>query len=73
MDADDNILVVDSDNDRIQKFTSDGNFITSVDKHIVNPRGIGIHPRTRKVYVAKPHSYSQPRPDILQQVWQQRQ
>ena len=52
VDADDNILVVDSDNDRIQKLTSDGNFITAVDKHLVNPRGFAIHPRTGKVYVA---------------------
>ena len=44
----------------IQKFTSNGKFITAVgkqgDKHLVQefniPTGIGIHPHTRKVYVA---------------------
>ena len=59
VDADDNILVADSWNYRINKFTSHGNFITAVGekdkKHSIefdNPRGIGVHPCTRKVYVA---------------------
>ena len=59
VDADDNILVADySGNHRIQKFSSDGNFITAVGKHgnksleFNNPIGIGIHPHTSKVYVA---------------------
>ena len=57
VDTDDNILVADCDNHRIQKFTSDGNFIASVGKHLVYPCGIGIHPRTRKVYVADSHNH----------------
>ena len=58
VDADDNILVVDCGIDRIQKFTSDGNFITAVGKkgnkqlEFQHPTSIGIHPLTRKVYVA---------------------
>ena len=58
VDADDNILVVDYNNHRIQKFSSDGNFITAVGKQgnkpleFNSPVGIGIHPHTRKVYVA---------------------
>ena len=58
VDADDNILVVDYGNLRIQKFTSYGNFIKAVGKRgnmhleFKSPLGIGIHPHTKKVYVA---------------------
>ena len=59
VDADDNILVADCNNSRIQKFTSDESFITAVGKcgkkqniEFQNPRGIGIHLSNRKVYVA---------------------
>ena len=65
VDDDGNILVVDRNNFRIQKFTSDGKFITAVGKFITavgkegnkplefsNPRGIAIHPLNKKVYVA---------------------
>ena len=56
VDDDDNILVTDGNN-QIQKFTSDGKFITAVGKHsdgqlkFYTPRGIGIQPHTKKVYV----------------------
>jgi tripartite motif-containing protein 2/3/tripartite motif-containing protein 71 len=58
VDIDGNILVVDNNNCCIQKFSSDGKFIAAVgmkgDKKLEFywPRGIGIHPHTRKIYVA---------------------
>ena len=58
VDSEDNILVVDGNNHCIQKFTSNGQFITAVGKqggkHLEFwcPYGIGIHPHARKVYVA---------------------
>ena len=50
VDDDDNILVADYENSRIQKFTSCGKFITAV--KIRSPIGIAIHLRTNNVYVA---------------------
>ena len=52
MDDEDNIPVVDYSNNRIQKFTSDGKFITAVDKLFKHPTGITTHPLNRKIYVA---------------------
>ena len=52
-----NILVVDG-NHRIQKFTSDGKFMTAVGKRgdnpleFITPVGIAIHPLNKNVYVA---------------------
>ena len=54
-----NILVVDKDNNRIQKFTSDGKFITAVGRkgnkplEFDRPMGIAIHPLNKKVYVTE--------------------
>lgn len=60
VDGDGNILVVDGKNDRIQKFAPDGEFIAAVgmrqsENHMdLNyPIGIGIHPRTKKIYVVE--------------------
>ena len=59
VDSDDNILVVDCDNHRIQKFTSGGKFITAVGKkgnsplELNQPTGIGIHPLNKKVYITE--------------------
>ena len=52
-----NILVADEKNHRIQKFTTDGKFITATGKggnkqlEFRNPVGIAIHPLNKKVYV----------------------
>ena len=57
VDNDGSILVVDN-NYRIQKFSSDGKFITAVGKkgdkklEFDRPCGIGIHPHNGKIYVA---------------------
>ena len=51
------ILVMDRDNDRIQKFTADGKFMTVVGKRgnkpleFDKPRGVVIHPLNKKIYV----------------------
>ena len=53
-----NILIGDMYNHRIQKFTSDGKFITAVGKEgskpleFNTPLGIAIHPLNKKVYIA---------------------
>jgi tripartite motif-containing protein 2/3/tripartite motif-containing protein 71 len=55
VDDDGNILVVDSGNNRIQKFTSDGNFVVAVGKgtvNLINSIGISIHPINKKVIVS---------------------
>ena len=53
VDNEDNILVVDRWNKRIQKFTSDGNFIMAADNlGLKCPTGIAIDPRTKRLYVA---------------------
>ena len=49
VDDGDNILVSDYGNNRIQKFTSCGKFITAV--KINHPIGIAIHPQSKNVYV----------------------
>ena len=52
------ILVVDCDNNRIQKFTPNGDFVATVGKKGNNPLefseplGIAIHPLNKRVYVA---------------------
>ena len=58
VDDDANILVADIGNNRIQKFTPDGKFITAVGKRgneqleFFGARGVAIHPLSRKVYIA---------------------
>ena len=58
VDDDGNILVVDAHNSRIQKFTTDGKFITVVGKggsqylEFNLTRGIAIHPYNKKIYIA---------------------
>ena len=58
IDEDGNILVVDKDNYRIQKFSSDGKFIAAVGAkgscplQFRLPVGIKINPHTKMVYVA---------------------
>jgi DNA-binding beta-propeller fold protein YncE len=49
VDDSDNILVADYENNRIQKFTSCGKFVTAV--KIKRPVGIAVHPQSKKVYV----------------------
>jgi tripartite motif-containing protein 2/3/tripartite motif-containing protein 71 len=52
VDDDDNILVVDNWNNRIQKFTSDGRFVSAVDNlDLKSPVGIAIHPHSKNIYV----------------------
>jgi tripartite motif-containing protein 2/3/tripartite motif-containing protein 71 len=54
VDDDDNILVVDTGNNRIQKFNSDGKFISAVVQDNLgfkSPLGIAIHPHSKKLYV----------------------
>lgn len=51
VDDDDNILITDGRNDRIQKVTSQGKFIQAVG--IQHPIGIGIHPQNKRVYVTE--------------------
>ena len=55
VDDEDNILVADYNNNRIQKFTSDGKFSSvSNDLELKQPRpiSIAIHPYSKMVYVA---------------------
>ena len=53
-----NILVADRNNNRIQKFTSDGSFLETVGTwgvkplQFINPRGIAFNMQNKKVYVA---------------------
>ena len=58
VDDDGNILVADQKNGRIQKFNSQGEYITKVNgnhethsKELGLPVGIGIHPHTKMIYV----------------------
>ena len=57
VDSDGNILVVDRDNHRIQKFTGAGEFVTAVGqngmKHLEFsfPSGIAVNHMNRKVYI----------------------
>jgi tripartite motif-containing protein 2/3/tripartite motif-containing protein 71 len=50
VDDGDNILVADHENNRIQKVTSFGKFITAV--KIEHPVSIAVHPQSKNVYVA---------------------
>ena len=53
VDDEDNILVADSGNRRIQKFTSDVEFLMASDNlGLNNPVGVAIHPRSKKLFVA---------------------
>ena len=57
VDDDDNILVVDNWNNHIQKFTSDGEFVSGVDNlGLKSPVGIAIHPHSKMVYVTDSYS-----------------
>ena len=61
VDDDDNILVTDGKNDRIQKFSSQGKFMQAVgDKQhpIKHPAGIGIHPQNKRIYVTEQETCS---------------
>ena len=59
VDNDGNILVADTQNNCVQKFTSDGKFITAVrnqgkkELQFDYPTGIAIHPVSRSVYVSE--------------------
>ena len=59
MDGDNNIFVVDWNNRRIQKFTSDGQFLTAVGTRgngplqFSKPRGITVNSNNNKVYVTE--------------------
>ena len=66
-DDDDNILVVDGKNNRIQMFTPEGHFKACVGKSspkctcvtsiaFAFPVGTGIHPQTGKIYVTENHN-----------------
>ena len=59
MDDKDNILVADSGNSRIQKFTSGGTFIAATPDNLglKGPAGIAIHPHSKKLYVADGHNH----------------
>ena len=55
VDDDGNILVVESGNKRVQKFTSDGKYVALVDKRSVDfntPFGIKLHPVSNRVVVS---------------------
>ena len=55
VDDDGNILVVEDNNNRIQKFTSDGTFMVAVGKGTINlnyPLGISIHPDNKRIIVS---------------------
>ena len=58
IDSSNNLIVVDGDNHRIQKFTADGKYVTMVGKEGTQqmqfryPSGVGIHPQNKRVYVA---------------------
>ena len=51
VDAEGNILVADSSNHRIQKFTAEGQFLTAVGRPLQQPRCIAFNTRNSKVYV----------------------
>jgi DNA-binding beta-propeller fold protein YncE len=58
IDANDNIYVTDKNNNRIQIFTSDGQFLTkfgetgSGDGQLSGPEGVGVDKESGAVYVA---------------------
>ena len=58
IDANDNIYVTDKNNNRIQVFTSDGQFITkfgepgSGNGQLIDPEGVGVDKESGAVYVA---------------------
>ena len=53
LDFEDNILVADCYNDRIQKFTSNGDVIATANgSKFKHPIGIAVHPHSQQVYVA---------------------
>ena len=55
VDDDGNILVADTGNNRIQKLTIDGKFITAVGKvgrEPLFPLSVAFHPKSKKLYVA---------------------
>ena len=62
IDDDDNIVVADAKNSRIQKFAQTGEFMMTVDNTAItlnnptaitlnNPTGIKVHPQNKKIYV----------------------
>ena len=59
VDDDGNVLVADTMNNRIQKFTADGKFITAVGRkgkkelEFDYPTGIAIHPTSKRIYVSE--------------------
>ena len=63
VDDDGNILVADTENNRIQKFIADGKFITAVGSvgkkplQFYYPTGIAIHPVSKRVYVSESLNY----------------
>ena len=55
VDDDDNILVVDAGNNRVQKFTSDGKLVMVVGKGTIdlnNSVGVSIHPDNKRIIVS---------------------
>ena len=54
MDDEDYVMVADTWNDCIQKFTSDGAFQAATPHNLGLhwPTGIAIHPHSKKLYVA---------------------
>ena len=55
VDDDDNILVVDAGNNRVQKFTSDGKLVMVVGKGTIdlnNSAGVRIHPDNKRIIVS---------------------
>ena len=58
VDDEDNILVADYCNCRIQKFTSDGNFLSAADNLGLNhPVSVASHPHSKELYVADAINY----------------
>ena len=58
VDHEDNILVVDYSNNRIQKFTLNGKFISAADNlELFFPVGVAVHPRSKKVYVVDHYNH----------------
>jgi DNA-binding beta-propeller fold protein YncE len=59
VDEEGNIAVVDSKNNRIQKFTAEGRFVAAVGNgdgvQLKYPRGIAFNPANQKLYVADKH------------------
>eukprot|EP00731_Ephydatia_muelleri_P028665 Em0020g309a len=63
VDGSDNILVVDSGNHRVQKFTAEGEFITTVGTkgdgplQFNRPTNIKIHPQTGNMYICDQYNH----------------